>query len=74
MNPKRPQLVGQCRSDDARCDSHRCLPGWPGWGHGAPGFPPPGAARTYLALGRQRPKRDAIRAVAAPVVCRQVSV
>lgn len=26
MNPKRPQLVGQCRSDDARCDSHRCLP------------------------------------------------
>lgn len=50
------------------------VPGWPGWGRGAPGFLPPGAARTYLALGRQRPKRDAVGAVAAPVVRRQVSV
>lgn len=37
MNPKRPQLAGQCRSDDARCESRRCLGGQDG------GAAPPGS-------------------------------
>lgn len=76
MNPGRPRLAGQCQSRNQ-------VLGFPqvsrSLGLGARGGPwyshrQGPCAPTYLALGRRRRRRDAVRAVVAPGVCRRVSI